>query len=141
MQADVPSERTFSGQFSAQATAVSIGIELTRGDNDFALRVLAMAVARFRHLPPTQHSGGLEKPETTGSTQWDTLLAVVIGLECDNVGIPHPGWTHPPSLDHAWVATSIARPSKRWVERVRSRTPKEFSDLGIWFDPRNLVTS
>lgn len=128
-------------QFSAQESAAAIGAELARGDVDFAFRMLARAVTNFRRLTPEQRRDALKKPRTTGSTEWDTLLAVVIGRECDKAGIQRPDWTNPPPLPTEWIVTSVSAPSERWIAKTKSRTPNEFSKLGIWFDPGNLETA
>lgn len=128
-------------RFSAREAAVSLQAQLALGDIDFAFRMLARAVTNFRRMGPEQCQKALEKPHTTGSTEWDTLLAVVIGRECDRAGIQRPNWTYPPPLRTEWVATSISVPSERWIAKTKSRTPKEFSNLGIWFDPGNLESA
>lgn len=133
--------RPTGDQFSAQEAAASLRTQLALGDTDFAFRMLARAVTNFRRTPPEQCDKALEKPHTTGSTEWDTLLAVVIGRECDRSGIQRPDWTYPPPLRTEWVATSVSAPTEQWIARTKSRTPTEFSDLGIWFDPENLETA
>lgn len=125
-------------RLSARRTAEIIGRELARGDPDFAFRVMTEAVADFRHTSPKNREDFLEPPESTGSIRWDTLLAAVIGRECDRLGRLRPTWTMPAPLAEEWVVTTLPAPSKRWMARIRAGTPEEFSRLGLWVHARDL---
>lgn len=117
-----------------------IGRELARGDLDFAFRVMIEAVKDFRETSPENREDFLEPPESTGSVRWDTLLAAVIGRECNRLGRPRPPWTMPAPLAEEWVVTTLPAPTERWMARIRSGTPEEFSRLGLWVHARDLET-
>jgi y4mF family transcriptional regulator len=64
---------------TAEATAEAIREELTRCDEDFALRMLARCVADLRSLDdPDDVESFLAPPPSTGDHRWDTLLAASI---------------------------------------------------------------
>lgn len=127
-------------RLSARTVAERIGRELRAGDLDFAMRILTTAISDFRDTNPANRDDFLIPPPSTGSRDWDTLLAAVTGRECDTAGIPRPPWANPKPLDHEWVVTTLPNPSSGWLQRIKDRTPGEFSRLGLWVDPRNLET-
>jgi hypothetical protein len=127
-------------RLSSRRTAEIIRRELARGDLNFAFRVMTSAVADFRDTSPDNRGDFLAPPESTGSTRWDTLLAAVVGRECDRLGIPRPDWTTPEPLAEEWVVTTLPAPSEQWLARTRAGTPEEFSRLGLWVHARDLET-
>lgn len=127
-------------RLSARTAAERIRRELQSGDHDFAMRILTSAIADFRDTTPSNRTDFLTDPPSTGSRNWDTLLAAVIGRECDRAGIPRPAWTTPEPLDQDWIVTSLPNPSAAWLQRIKDRTPEEFSRLRLWVDPANLET-
>ena len=124
---------------SRRATAI-IRCELERGDLDFAFRILVTAITDFRQTSPSNHADFLIPPGSTGSLRWDTLLAAVIGRECERLGIPKPPWTQPNPLAEEWAVTTLPNATERWLARIKSGTPVEFSRLGIWIRARDLET-
>lgn len=127
-------------RLSSRRTAEIIRRELERGDTDFAFRVLVTAITDFRQTSPSSHEDFLIPPGSTGSLRWDTLLAAVIGRECGRLGIPKPAWTQPIPLAEEWVVTILPTPTERWLARIKSGAPVEFSRLGIWIHARDLET-
>lgn len=127
-------------RLSSRRTAEIIRRELARGDLGFAFRVMTTALADLRHTHPENREDFLIRPESTGSARWDTLLAAVVGRECDRLGIPRPPWTRPDPLAEEWVVTTLPAPSEWWLARVRGGTPEEFSRLGLWVHARDLET-
>ncbi|MFB9819173.1 hypothetical protein [Arthrobacter ramosus] len=127
-------------RLSSRKTAAIMRRELAGGDPDFAFRVMTSALADFRHTHPANRPDFLVPPESTGSKRWDTLLAAVVGRECDRLGIPRPPWTKPEPLAEEWVVTTLAAPSEQWIARIRAGTPEEFSRLGLWVHARDLET-
>jgi hypothetical protein len=127
-------------RLSSRRAAEIIRRELARGDLDFAFRVMTSSVADFRETSPENREDFLVPPESTGSIRWDTLLAAVIGRECDRLGIPRPPWTTPEPLAEEWVVTTLPAPSEQWLARTRAGTPAEFSRLGLWVHARDLET-
>ncbi|MFK4298470.1 hypothetical protein ABH924_003639 [Arthrobacter sp. GAS37] len=127
-------------RLSSRRTAEIISRELANGDIDFAFRIMVTAIADFRHTSPSNYEDFLIAPGSTGSLRWDTLLAAVIGRECDRLGIPKPPWTQPKPLAEEWVVTVLPNATERWLARIKSGTPAEFSRLGIWIHARDLET-
>lgn len=127
-------------RLSSRTTAEIIRRELTNGDLDFAFRVMVTGIADFRQTSASNHEDFLIPPGSTGSLQWDTLLAAVIGRECERLGIPKPAWTQPKPLTEEWVVTTLPNATEEWLARIKSGTPVEFSRLGIWIHARDLET-
>lgn len=127
-------------RLSSRKTAEVIRRELARGDLNFAFRVMTSALSDFRDAAPENRADFLIPPESTGSIRWDTLLAAVVGRECDRLGIPRPLWTSPEPLEEEWVVTTLPAPSDKWLARIRAGTPEEFSRLGLWVHVRDLET-
>ncbi|MFF2246200.1 hypothetical protein ACFVTM_18720 [Arthrobacter sp. NPDC058130] len=127
-------------RLSSRRTAEIIKRELEHGELDFAFRVMVTAINDFRQTSPSNHEEFLIPPGSTGSLRWDTLLAAVIGRECERLGIPKPPWTQPKPLAEEWVVTTLPNATERSLARIRSGTPVEFSRLGIWIHARDLDT-
>lgn len=127
-------------RLSSRRTAEIISRELANGDVDFAFRIMVTAIADLRQTSPSNYEDFLIDPGSTGSLRWDTLLAAVVGRECDLIGIPKPPWTQPQPLAEEWVVTTLPNATERWLARIKSGTPVEFSRLGIWIHARDLET-
>lgn len=127
-------------RLSARTAAEKIRHELLAGDIDFAMRILTTAIADFRAADPTNRPDFLTAPPTTGSLEWDTLLAAVIARECAALNITAPAWTATAPLQHEWIVTTLPHATDAWKARIKARTPPEFSRLGLWIDPANLET-
>ncbi|MFF2298494.1 hypothetical protein [Arthrobacter sp. NPDC058127] len=127
-------------RLSSRRTAEIIGRELANGDVDFAFRIMVTAIADFRQTSPSNYEDFLIAPGSTGSLRWDTLLAAVVGRESDRLGIPKPAWTQPKPLAEEWIVTTLPNATERWLARIKSGTPVEFSRLGIWIHARDLET-
>lgn len=123
---------------TAAEAAAAIVEELTRGDEDFALRVVARAVTDLRSLEdPADIARFLVEPGGTGDPRWDTLLATAIGRECRLRGVDAPSWTQPPALRSWWFPLL---PDPILTARTMARTPIDFSTRGIWLDANALET-
>ena len=127
-------------RLSARTAAEKIRHELLAGDIDFAMRILTTAIADFRAAEPSNRADFLTEPPTTGSLKWDTLLAAVTARECGQLQIPAPTWTARAPLQREWIVTTLPHASQAWKDRIKARTPPEFSRLGLWIDPANLET-
>jgi hypothetical protein len=125
-------------RLSSRRTAGIIWRELARGDTGFALRITATSLVDFRQASPANREDFLIPPDSTGSEQWDTLLAAVVGRECERLGVPKPPWTRPKPLAAEWVVTTLPASTERWLARIRAGVPVEFSRLGIWIHARDL---
>jgi hypothetical protein len=122
---------------TARDAAEAIAAELVRGDGDFALRMLARAIADLRSLSrEADLAEFLVPPEPTGDQRWDTLLAAAVGRECRLRGVAAPPWTKAPALPTWWFPVE----DPVLTARTMQRTPIDFSVRGIWLDARALET-
>jgi transcriptional regulator with XRE-family HTH domain len=128
--------------WTAESASREIRRELRNGDPDFAMRVLSMAASYFDDLTP---EGRLQflgaRPASTGRTRWDALLARTFAYKCHQHGLQEPAWTMTPPLESKWYATPRRHPSQAWKLRMAQRTPVEFADANIVFDPANLAAA
>lgn len=124
---------------TARDASVAIKEELTRGDDDFALRVLIGTINGFRDLrDPAEIEEFLRRPRPTGDRRWDTLLAAAVAQACRRRGVPAPKWTRRTPLDSWWFP---ADGGGLLAARTMARTPIDFSRLGIWLDASAFQTA
>jgi HTH-type transcriptional regulator/antitoxin HipB len=96
--------------FTATDLAEAVREELARDDTNFALRLLARALAELRNLDdPADIDLFLTEPPSTADHRWDTLIAARIGRECRRCGIRGPAWTNPQPLEPWWFPVFAPR--------------------------------
>jgi len=123
---------------TARETAEAIRGELERGDDDFALRTLIGAINDFRGLrDPAEIQEFLRRPRPTGDRRWDTLLAASVAQACRQRGVTAPKWTRRAPLTSWWFPSDGGG---LLAARTMSRTPIDFSRLGIWLDASAFQT-
>jgi DNA-binding XRE family transcriptional regulator len=127
-------------RWTADKAARVIRRELDRGDADFAMRVLIMAVDFFDDLDNPGRTLFLRAPSSTGRKRWDALLARTVAYKCREHGLRPPARTRIETLRHKWFATPRRHVSAAWKQRMAAHTPAEFADANIVFDVRNLVS-
>ncbi|MDQ0733418.1 helix-turn-helix transcriptional regulator [Arthrobacter sp. B1I2] len=128
--------------WTAESAAREIKRELRNGDPDFAMRVLSMAASYFDDLDPSGRRRFLRaRPPSTGRKRWDTLLARTFAYKCHQHSLKEPAWTSTPPLESKWYATPRKHVSPAWKLRMAERTPVEFSEANIAFDPANLAAA
>ncbi len=128
--------------WTAETAAQQMRRELRNGDPDFAMRVLSMAASYFDDLNPSGRRRFLRThPPSTGRKRWDTLLARTFAYKCHQHGLKAPGWTATPPLESKWYATPRKHVSAAWKLRMAERTPVEFAEANIAFDPANLAVA
>jgi hypothetical protein len=124
---------------TARDAAEAIKGELERGDEDFALRTLIGAINDFRGLrDPAETKDFLRRPRPTGDRRWDTLLAAAVAQTCRRREIPAPKWTRRAPLESWWFPS---HGGGLLAARTMSRTPIDFSRLGIWLDASAFQTA
>jgi len=124
---------------TARDAAEAIKAELGQGDEDFALRTLIGAINDFRGLRnPAQIQDFLRRPRPTGDQRWDTLLAASVAQACRRKGITSPKWTYRTPLKSWWFPSNGGG---LLAARTMSRTPIDFSRLGIWLDASAFQTA
>lgn len=124
---------------TAREAAEAIKAELQQGDDDFALRTLIGAVNDFRGLrDPEEIQDFLRRPRPTGDRRWDTLIAAAVAQACRPRGITAPKWTRRAPLTSWWFPSDGGG---LLAARTMSRTPIDFSRLGIWLDASAFHTA
>ncbi|GAA4967801.1 hypothetical protein [Kineococcus glutinatus] len=114
---------------TASTTAGAIAAELARGDETFALRLLAHDLAVLASLDhPADRALSLLPPPSTGDVRWDALLAAATRRQCRLSGWPAPAWTRCDPLERWWFVAAPPLLRARTVQR----TPPELGKLGIW---------
>jgi len=130
-----PTNRTW---LTAPDLAEAVREEIARDDTNFALRLLARALAELRDLDDAADVDlFLVEPPSTGDHRWDTLIAASIGRECRKLGIPGPGWTNPEPLASWWFPVF----APRMTARTFQRTTVDLASRGIWLDDKALVVA
>lgn len=120
---------------TARDTAEAIRAELRRGDTDFALRILARALADLHALDtPADRTAFLAGPPSTGDHRWDALLAAAVARACRHLDLPAPAWTRTPALAVWWFPVF----DPVLAARTMQRTPPDFAARGIWLDATAL---
>jgi y4mF family transcriptional regulator len=123
---------------TARDASAAIRDELDRGDPEFALRILARALADLRRLIDSRDVAAfLAPPPSTGDHRWDTLLAAAVGRVCRQHNIHAPEWTDVPPLGSWWFPMFDAVLTARTMQR----TPVDFVARGIWLDERALAVA
>ncbi len=132
--------REFSGDprdwLTASDIAETISAELKRGDELFALRILAKALFDARSLTePADIVRFLQTPPSTGDRRWDVLLASAVARECRLRGVGAPRWTDVEGLEPWWFPALV---DETLIPLTIQRTPLELASKGIWLDERAL---
>lgn len=117
----------------------AISAALKRGDEVFALRVMAKALTESRSLTePADILRLLRAPNTTGNRRWDVLIAAAVARECRLGGIEAPKWTDVEGLEPWWFPVLI---DETLLPLTIQRTPPELSSKGIWLDELALTAA
>lgn len=126
---------------SAPATATALGEQLNAADHDWAWRMLLQGRDHLQ-LMLEKHDDDLigsweAAPSSTGSTEFDTLLAALARHEFETAGRTAPQWTRADPLPEPWV------PEHPFLtpERARAKAPDWLRDLNIYIPERDLVTA
>jgi hypothetical protein len=127
---------------TARTAALRIQEELDLGDPVFALRLLGNTATVLLELDP--QAGELEEflaePLTIREHRWDVLLRTVIRWRMLELGYTPPAWTNAPALNEPWFMWEIPLGDgsdvldEEWKDRIRVRTPVEFSARNLWCD-------
>jgi hypothetical protein len=103
------------------------------------LRTLIGAIKDFRELgDPAEIQDFLRRPRPTGDRRWDTLIAASVAQACRRRGVAAPKWTRRAPLESWWFPSDGGG---LLAARTMSRTPIDFSRLGIWLDASAFQTA
>jgi transcriptional regulator with XRE-family HTH domain len=108
--------------------------EIVRGDTGFALRLIGRALDECERSGVDQRRSFMAEPSGTADLRWDTLIAAAFRRLCRVKGWSAPDWTRVGPLPTWWFPV----PDPLLVPRTMQRTPVDFSNLGIWLDPKAL---
>jgi len=119
--------------------ARNVAAALTEDDIDWAIRFLCDGVGRLEHAAEAgQLNEAVARPPSTGSVQWDTLLAAAIAWKLRAMGQPVPAWAaEVGALKLPWTPMWVSY--GKW-NRDLAGTPPEWRALNIVWHERNLWT-
>lgn len=129
------------GLMAAPATASALRRHLRAGDPSWAWRMLLQGRDHLRLMLSGQDDdllGSWEAaPASTGSAEFDALLAALSRHEFEASGRSAPRWTTIEPLDRPWI------PDHPFLtpERVMTQTPAWLRALNIFVPDRDLVTA
>ena len=110
---------------------------LKEGDRSMALRWVAQAVQDVRSLSDHRDLAVFfARPWSTGSRQWDALIAGVAEREARRAGIEAPEWTRSPlfRLRRMWFVTEV----EGLHAYALAHTPPELAIRGVFLDETEL---
>lgn len=128
-----------AGWMSAPSTATAIRAALRAGEPTWAWRMLLQGRDHLHHMLTTSKTADAWEaaPTSTGSPQWDTLLAAITTHEHHQAGLPAPAWANVDPLPHPWTpAHPFLTP-----DRVKAQTPDWLNPYNIHIPARDLITA
>lgn len=128
------------GLMSAPATATALGEQLQAGDSEWAWRMLLQGRDHLRLMLDKDGDQLIASweaaPGSTGSHEFDALLAALARHEFQAAGRSAPEWTHIDPLPQPWI------PEHPFLstDRAMAKTPEWLRELNIYIPERDLVT-
>jgi transcriptional regulator with XRE-family HTH domain len=129
------------GLMSAPVAAAAMRESLLAGQVEWIWRMLLQArdhlAAIIEERDQTLLDAWEAAPSSTGSTEWDALLAAVTAHELEVAGLDAPPWSQREPLADPWI------PEHPFLspDRVRAQTPDWLSRQNIYVPARDLVTA
>lgn len=129
------------GLMSAPATAAALREQLQLGDREWAWRMLLQGRDHLQLMLEKEDDeliGSWEAaPSTTGSNEFDTLLAALALHGFEIAGRTAPEWTRVDPLPEPWI------PEHPFLspERAMAKAPGWLRELNIYVPERDLVTA
>ncbi len=115
--------------------------QLNLGDRAWAWRMLLQGRDHLQLMLEKQDDeliGSWEAaPSSTGTVEFDALLAALAQHEFERAGQMTPDWARIDPLPEPWI------PEHPFLstERVRAKTPEWLQELNIYIPERDLVTA
>ncbi|MFT4165005.1 MAG: helix-turn-helix transcriptional regulator [Microlunatus sp.] len=122
------------------AAASGIRDALAAGDQVWALRLALQCRDHLRYVlaeDPRVSGAWGASPGSAGATEWERLLAALIGHEFEIRQLDPPDWTVSASADGPWL---LGSPFFTTAE-VQAATPAWLAERGIFVAARDLVTA
>lgn len=129
------------GLMSVPATAAALREQLRAGDREWAWRMLLQGRDHLQSMLEKQDDELIASweaaPSSTGSREFDTLLAALASHEFETAGRTAPEWASIGPLPEPWI------PEHPFLspERAMAKTPAWLSELNIYVPERDLVTA
>lgn len=126
---------------SAPDTAAAMRENFLAGDDEWIWRMLLQGRDHLALIltegDQTLRDAWEAEPGGVGSTEWDALLAAVVGHEFEAAGFEAPAWSIREPLAEPWM------PEHPFLdpERVRAQTPDWLRRQNIYVPARDLVTA
>ena len=129
------------GLMSAPSTAAAIANHLRAGEREWAWRMLLQGRDHLQLMLTKQDdeltASWEAAPGSTGSREFDALLAALAQHEFEAAGLGAPEWTRIEPLAEPWIPMHpfLTR------ERAMAKTPAWLRELNIFVPGRDLVTA
>lgn len=129
------------GLMSAPVTAAAMRERFLAGEMEWTWRMLLQGrdhlAGIIEECDPILLDAWDGEPGSTGSAEWDALLAAIVAHEFQNAGIDAPTWSMHQPLSSPWI------PEHPFLSpaRVRAQTPAWLSRQNIYVPARDLVTA
>jgi len=126
---------------SAPATAAAMRAYLLTGETEWVWRMLLQGRDHLALILAESDQALADAweaaPATTGSAQWDALLAALAAHEFESAGLEAPAWAAGDPLPASWMPEhSFLGP-----EQVLAQTPDWLRRRNIYVPERDLVTA
>lgn len=119
--------------------AGAISGALVDDDIDWAVRFLCDGLSRVTALYAAYGlDEALAAPGTTGSVEWDTLIAVGLQHHLAKRGLASPAWTRVTPLASEWTPLYV---NEAKAARDRRETPPELARVRIYWSARNFESA
>lgn len=122
-------------RLTARIAATRIQEMLDAGNNDFALRLISVALETIRTMSAEHLEEFLRDPRFIDDERWNALLLTAIRWQLGQSGYPAPAWTLCRPLAEPLFIYDAADLTDAWRERTIRYTPPLFAELNIWCDP------
>ena len=127
------------GWMTSPRAASAIADALRQTDEMWAFKMALQGRDHLRqllHESPDLRGAWEAAPPSTGSEEWNTLLAALAAHEFQEAGHDAPRWTHRPALPRPWTLDS-----PRLTEtQIHEQTPDWLAEWRIFATARDLAT-
>ena len=128
------------GWMTAPLTAATIAKALRAGDQMWAFKMALQGRDHLRDLlseAPGLSGSWEAAPRSTGSVEWDSLLAGLVEHEFAEAGLGPTAWTQRPPLEEAWLLDS----PRLDHDQIKQRTPEWLARRHIFVTEKDLMTA